>query len=69
MVSVTRMGDLLDFGQLFKPLAALNWPKSSTFLGNFCKGVKIYQSSSEIILGNFDRQLAIFSGHSGHGAL
>ena len=60
MVSVTRMGDLLDFGQLFKPLAALNWPKSSTFLGNFCKGVKIYQSSSEIILGNFDRHLAIF---------
>ena len=24
-------------------------PKSSTFLGNFCKGVKIYHYSNEII--------------------
>ena len=43
MTSVTRLGDLLDFGQVFKAfgnhLGIL--PKSPTFLGNFCKGVKI----------------------------
>ena len=58
--SVTRLGDLLDFGQLFKPLATINLPKSLTFLGNFCVGDKIYHFSSEIIFGNFYRHLAIF---------
>ena len=24
------------------PLATINLPKSHTFLGNFCKGIKIY---------------------------
>ena len=28
-------------GNFSKPLAAINLPKSPTFLGNFCKGVKI----------------------------
>ena len=28
-----------------------NLPKSSTFLGNICKGVKIYHFPSEIIFG------------------
>ena len=36
-----------------------NLPKSPTFLGNFCKGVKILNFSSEIILGTFYRHLAI----------
>ena len=49
--SVTRLGDLLNFGQFLKPLATLNFPKSPTFLSNFCKGVKIYHFSSEIIFG------------------
>ena len=49
--SVTRLGNLLDFGHLFKAFATINLPKSSTFLGNFCKGVKIYHFSSEIIFG------------------
>ena len=44
-------GDLLDFGELSKPLAAIDLPKSLTFFGNFCKGVKIYHFPSEIILG------------------
>ena len=48
------------FGKFLKPLATINLSKSLTFLGNFCKGVKIFQSSSEIILGNFYRHLAIF---------
>ena len=38
-------------GNFLKPLAAINLPKSHTFLGNFCKGVKIYHFSSEIIFG------------------
>ena len=55
--SVTRLGDLLDFGQPFKALATINLPKSPTFLGNFCKGVKIIHFYSEI---NFRQLLKIF---------
>ena len=47
-------------GNFLKPLATITWSKSPTFLGNFCKGVKIYHFSSELILGNFYRHLAIF---------
>ena len=53
--SVARLGNLLKFGQLLKPLATINLPKSPTFYGNFCKGVRIYHFSSEIIF----RQLFI----------
>ena len=50
--SVTRLGNLLDFGQLFKALGPqLFLPKSPTFLGIFCKGVIIYHFSSKIIFG------------------
>ena len=55
--SVTRLGDFLHFGQLLTPLATINLPKSPTFLGNFCKGVKIYHLSSEI---NFGQLLLTF---------
>ena len=51
-ISVTRLGNLLDYRQYLKPLAKINLPKSPTFLGNFCKGVKMYHFPSEIILGN-----------------
>ena len=51
MVSVTRLDNLLDFGQLLKPLATINLPKSPTILGNFCKGVKINHFSCEITFG------------------
>ena len=47
-------------GNFLRPLAAINLPKSSTFLGNFCKGVKIIHFTCEIILGNFYSHLAIF---------
>ena len=47
--SVTRLGDFLHFGQPFKAFGNINLPKSPTFLGNFCKVVKIYLFSSEII--------------------
>ena len=49
--SVTRLGDLLDFGPIFKPFATIYLPKSPTFVGNCCKGVKIFDFSIEIIFG------------------
>ena len=49
--SVTRLGDFLQFGQLFNYLATIDLPKSPTFLGNFCKGDKIIHFSNEIIFG------------------
>ena len=38
-------------GNFFKPLATIYLPKSLTFLGNFCKVIKIYHFSCEIIFG------------------
>ena len=49
--SLTRLGDLLDFGQLFKAFGDNYFAKSFTFLGIFCKGVKIFNFFSEIIFG------------------
>ena len=43
-------------GSFSKP----NLPKSPTFLGNFCKGVKMFYFCCDIILGNIYRLLAIF---------
>ena len=60
--SMTRLGDFLTLDKFLKPLATMNLPKSPTF--NFCKGVKIYHVSGEIILGNFYRHLEYFSGHT-----
>ena len=51
-------------GNFLKPLASITLPKSVTFLGNFCKGVKIYDFSSEIIFGQLLQTFAIFSGHA-----
>ena len=34
-----------------KPVVTIILPKSPTFLGKFCKGVKIIHSCSEIIFG------------------
>ena len=53
-------------GNFSRHVAKIDLPKSPTFLGNFCKGVKMNHFSSEIIflvksfLGNFYRHLAIF---------
>ena len=38
-------------GKFLKPLATINLPKSPTFLGNFCKGVKNPSFSSDINFG------------------
>ena len=48
---MTRLGLFCTLGNFLKPLATINLPRSPTFLGNFCKGVKIYPFSSEIIFG------------------
>ena len=40
-------------GNFLKPLATINLPKSPTFLGKFCKGIKIFHFSSEITFGQF----------------
>ena len=53
-----------NLGNFLKPLETINLPKSPTFCGNFCKGVKIYHFSKKSFCGNFNRHLAIFSGHT-----
>ena len=60
-----QIGRFFALWATFKAFGKINLPKSPTFLGKFCKGVKIYHFSREIILGNFYRHLAIFSGHTG----
>ena len=55
-----QIGRFIGLSATFKSLwQQLIWPNLPTFLGNFCKGVKIYHFSSEIFLGNFYRHLAI----------
>ena len=41
----------LTLGNFSKPQATIIFPTTPTFLGNFCKGVKICNLSSEIIFG------------------
>ena len=38
-------------GNFSKPVATISLPKPPTFLGNFCKGVKMFHFSSELIFG------------------
>ena len=49
--SVTRLGDLLHFGQLFKARGNNNLTQIAHILGNFCKGIEIFNFSCEIIFG------------------
>ena len=63
-ICVTRLGDLLHFGQLFKACGNNYFAQITHILGNFCKVVKIFHFSIEIILGNFYRNLATFTGHT-----
>ena len=49
--SVTRLGDLLHFGQLFKVGGKNYFAQITHIFGNFCKGVKIFHFSSAIIFG------------------
>ena len=63
-ISVTRLGDLLDFGQVLKPLAKINLTESPLFVGNFSKMSKFIIFLVKSSLGNFYRYLAIFSGRT-----
>ena len=44
---------------IYWTLAAINLPKSPTYLGNFCGGVKVYHFLVKSFLGNFYRHLPI----------
>ena len=56
-----QIGRFIALWAIFQSLwQQLILSKSPTFLGNFCKGVKIYHFSSEIIFGQLLWHLAIF---------
>ena len=69
MTSVTRLGVFCTLGNFLKPVATINLPKSFSFLDNFCKGVKIYHFSSEIIFGQLLQTFGDFSGHTGDDSI
>ena len=57
-------------GSFLKPLATINWPKYPTFLGKFCKGVKIFNFSSEIhFWATFIDIRRFLSGHTGRNQI
>ena len=58
--SVTRSGDFWTLCKFLKPLATINLPNLPTFLGNFCKGVKIYHFCIEIIFRQLLQTLGDF---------
>ena len=49
--SATRLGKFCTLGNFIKPVTTIILTKLPTLLGNFCKGVKIFHFSSEIIFG------------------
>ena len=59
-ISVTRMGDLLHFGQLCKACGNIFLPKLPTFLVIFGKVSKSFIFLLKSFLGNFCRHLATF---------
>ena len=57
-------------GSFSKPVATIILPKSPTFLGNFCQGLKIFNFSSEIIFGQLLKTIGrLFTGHTSHNFL
>ena len=48
---MTRLGDLLHFGQLFETCGQNHFAQIAHILGNFFKGVKIFHFYGEIIFG------------------
>ena len=51
LCSVTRLGDFLDFGQLFKAFGTNYFAQISHILRQICKGVKIFNFCGEILFG------------------
>ena len=66
MTSATRLGDLLDFGQIFKAFGNNYLPKSPTFLGTFVKVLKSIIFIVKSCCGNFYRHRQIFSVHTAY---
>ena len=62
--SVTRLGNLLDFEQLFKACGYSQFAQIYHILRQFLERCQNLYFSSKIILGNFYRHLAYFSGHT-----
>ena len=56
-ISVTRLGDLIPFGQLFKACGNNYFVQIAHILGNFCKGVKYCIFLVKSFLGNFYRDI------------
>ena len=57
-LSVTRLGDLLHFEQLFKACGNNYFTQIAHISVNFCKGFEIFHFSNEIIFGR------LFTGHT-----
>ena len=51
LTSVTRFGDLFHFGQLGQACGNNQFAQIDRILGKFCKGVKLFRFSSELIFG------------------
>ena len=66
---MTILGDLLHFGQLFQARGNNYFAQIAHILGNFIKGVKIFNFIVKSVLGNFYRYLATFSGHAARETL
>ena len=59
-ISVTRLGDLLNFGQLFKACGNNYCVQIAHILGHFCECVKKFPFLMESLLSNFYKHLATF---------
>ena len=51
VANVTRWGNLLHFGELFKVYGTIILPKLPALLGKFSKGVEIFHFSCAIMFG------------------
>ena len=51
LLSVTRLGDFINFGRPFKASGNNCFTQITQLLGNFCEGAKIIHFSSKIIFG------------------
>ena len=65
--SVTRLGDSLHFGQLFKAYGNNYFPQIAQILGNVCKVVKIIHFAGDIIFcSTFIGIWQFFTGHTAY---
>ena len=69
MGSVTRLGDLLHSGKLFKACGNNYFAQIAHILGNFVKVLKSFIFIVKLFSANFYRHLAIFSGHTANGLI